>query len=72
MCLAKIYTQNKTQGNVLIAENIAKLKSDGNQIQITDLFGARNVISGYLESMDFENSIVWIRKEETDSDRKEH
>lgn len=72
MCLAKIYERNMDQEKVLIAENIARLKPAGDQLQVTDLFGTSKVISGYLDSLDFENSIVWIRKEETDSDRKEH
>jgi len=60
MCLATIYLD---KDNSVIMENTSRIKIDGENVELMDLFGIRKSILGTVKTIDLENNKVVIHQD---------
>lgn len=60
MCLATIYLD---KDNSVIMENTSRIKIDGENVELMDLFGIRKNILGTVKTIDLENNKVVIHQD---------
>ena len=58
MCLAKAYMAEAE--NEIVLEDIARLKIEGNKINLATLFGEQKEIEGTLKMIDFQGAKIVI------------
>jgi predicted RNA-binding protein len=61
MCLAKAYIGGKGQEE-LLAEEVASLKTVGDKLLVTTLFGEQQEVAGTIKEIDFRTSRILLEK----------
>lgn len=59
MCLSNAY-ETANGIDKLIAERVASVVVDGNNVRLTDLFGGQTVVPGVIKSIDLNKNIILI------------
>ncbi len=57
MCLSAVYKNEKTKENLLCTE-VTTIESDGHTVTLTDLFGRRVSVVGYVRRADLTGGTV--------------
>ncbi len=60
MCLAKVYMAGQEKEPVL--EDVASIQIEEGKVRAFTLFGETREIAGYLNSIDFEKSVIVLGK----------
>ena len=60
MCLSTAYETNNGVDK-LICDRVTTVKTEGDKVTLTNLFGMRTELNGFIRSVDLEKNLIYVQ-----------